>query len=317
MLFISGKNLESSVIEFVDENQNITLFSAYLKINELEKINASKKIKRIIVRWEIQDLCLGVSDLDLYHYCKENEITLYRNTRIHLKAFWNNEDSMIFGSANVTQRGLGEAFNYNFELNGLSQNISFDIIKYLNKIIINSELVTPELYSRLFKKIEDNRIIIPKFEEIIPFEDLSKRFLLSDLPMTKDLNNLYKLSLNPDVLSIEEKNCIAHDLALYNVDTGLNKIEFYRVLGNNFNLHPFIEAFKNHIKTMPSKSLHYGGVVRWLQDNTTTVPIPRSWQIKKDEIVNILYDWVCFFDEEFSWSVPSTRSQVIFYNSPT
>src|SRR5690554_5052493 len=118
MLYKSGINLKSGAIDFIEQNNQITLFSAYLKLEELKSLNKSKKINRIIVRWEIKDLCIGVSDLELYHYCIENNITLYRNTRIHLKALWNNELQVFFGSANVTRRGLGEEGNYNFELNG-------------------------------------------------------------------------------------------------------------------------------------------------------------------------------------------------------
>ena len=116
MLFKSGINLEKETINFINESNDITLFSAYLKTEELKKINTSKKIKRIIVRWDIQDLHLGVSDIDLYDYCNLNNITLYRNTRLHCKVFWNNQRDIVFGSANVTNKGLGELGRYNFEL---------------------------------------------------------------------------------------------------------------------------------------------------------------------------------------------------------
>ena len=145
MLHKSGINLESKTIEFIENNDSVTLFSAYLKLAELKLINQSKKINRIVVRWEIQDLCLGVSDIELFHYCLENKITLYRNTRIHLKAFWNNAQDVVFGSANVTGRGVGEKGRYNYELNGTIKGVSFNDIAYFNDIILNSEYVTKEL----------------------------------------------------------------------------------------------------------------------------------------------------------------------------
>ena len=106
------------------------------QLDQLIKINSQKRIKQIIVRWEIQDLCLGVSDLELYEYCLTNKITLKRNTRIHLKAFWNNKSSVMFGSANVTKRGLGEGFKYNFELNGQQEYCSNDDRIYFQQIIL-------------------------------------------------------------------------------------------------------------------------------------------------------------------------------------
>ena len=74
MLYKSGINLESGVINFINESNEITLFSAYIKIDELRKINLKNNVTRIIVRWELQDLHLGVSDIELYDYCVLNKI---------------------------------------------------------------------------------------------------------------------------------------------------------------------------------------------------------------------------------------------------
>ena len=92
MLFKSGVNLVSGVINFMIDNNSITLFSAYIKLNQLVELNTNKTINRIVIRWEIEDILKGVSDFEeLYDYCKKNNIALFRNTRIHLKVIWNNE----------------------------------------------------------------------------------------------------------------------------------------------------------------------------------------------------------------------------------
>ena len=83
--------------------------------------------------------------------------------------------------------------------------------------------------------------------------------------------------------------------------------------GLEFNIHPFVNEFKNFVMNCENQSVRYGGVVDWLQKNTTTVPTPRSWELKKDQIVNTLYEWVCFFDESFTWDVPGGHSQVISF----
>ena len=38
-----------------------------------------------------------------------------------------------------------------------------------------------------------------------------------------------------------------------------------------------------------------------------------SWEIKKEQIVNNLYEWICFFDSDYKWDVPGAHSQVIKY----
>ena len=45
MLFRSGENLLEGAISFIDLNSEITLFSAYLKLDSLKKLNKSGNIK--------------------------------------------------------------------------------------------------------------------------------------------------------------------------------------------------------------------------------------------------------------------------------
>ncbi len=311
MLYKSGNNLEQGALYFIEENEHIILFSAYIKVRELEKINKLGHIQQIVVRWEIKDLCLGVSDLELYQYCKENNIKLFRNTRIHLKAFWNQRTSLFFGSANVTNRGLGEKGN--LELNGIQENMSFDDILYLNSIIAQSEYVTDKLFQEL--KALVNQTILPTiiYPEVPTEKKEMDYFLLSQLPMTRNVGQLFNIYNGSPAINEEEMSCAAHDIALYEIPSKLDYEKFEAHLMHQFNQHPFIIAFKEHIKNQYHQSLNYGGVVQWIVENTTTVPTPLKWEIKEQQIVNTLYDWVVLFDKDFGWSIPGNRSQVIQY----
>ena len=51
MLYRSGENFLEGAISFVNQNYDVTLFSAYLKLDTLKKVNESGHIKQIIVRW--------------------------------------------------------------------------------------------------------------------------------------------------------------------------------------------------------------------------------------------------------------------------
>lgn len=313
MLYRSGDNLLENTKAFIETSQSITLFSAYLKLDQLKKLNESKKVKQIVVRWEIQDLCLGVSDLDLYYYCQENNIVLYRNTRIHLKAFWDNSKKVVFGSANVTGRGTGEENNFNFELNGCFENLSYNDICYLNQIILTSECVTSTLFEEIKGLVEQTQLPTVKYPKLETKRNPSDYFLLSSLPMTQSVEDLYLGYYAPDRLNDDEVIYVAHDIALYNISKGFGRIEFYEYLKESFNNHPFILKLKEYIKNCQGQSLNYGRVVKWIQNNTTTVPTPRSWEMKKAEIVNILYSWICELDEDYTWDVPGSRSEVIYY----
>jgi hypothetical protein len=314
MLHKSGYNLEKGAIDFITNNESVTLFSAYIKLEELKRINVQNNITEIIVRWEIEDLCKGVSDIELYHYCIDNSISLYRNTRLHMKCFWNNQDSIVFGSANVTGRGLGEINNYNYELNGAKDNLSFEDITYLNKVIASSEYVTKELYEKLNEIVQNTILPILIFPELPTTKSDIDFFLISQLPMSLSPDDFYEVAINSDDYESLEQNCAAHDIALFAINPYQEYTSFKLELKNKFNAHPFILALKEHIKSHDSQSLRYGGVVEWIQNYTTTVPTPIRWDIKQQQIVNILYTWICEFDSNFSWNVPGARSEVIFYH---
>ena len=318
MLYKSGVNLVEGAVLFVENNSDVILFSAYLKLDALKRLNESGNIKQIIVRWGIEDLCKEVSDIELYHYCLNNKIVLYRNTRIHLKAFWDNNKSVFLGSANVTNKGIGEKGNFNFELNGIINNISLDDQSYLNKIILDSQYVTEELYEELNQIVNDFDapvIQYPKFPTPPPTIDY---FLINQLPMTSSIELLYSI-YKGDNSNDTEMNCASHDLELYNIQASLNKEEFLAQLKNNFNCHPFISEFKETVKNSKDRngrkdrdgSMRFGAVRNWFAKNTTTVPTPRTYELS-DYIV-ILYSWICCFDDDFTWDVPGARSEVIYY----
>ncbi len=310
MLSKSGYNLESSTISFLKNNEDITLFSAYIRTKQLSKINEAKSIQQIVVRWEVGDICFGASDLELYDYCRDNNIKLFRNTKIHLKAFWNNKRSVLFGSANVTKNGIGEGGN--LELNGIQEDISHSDIKYFNEIMASSTYITEELYNEIKQKVDEHK------DKVVRIPDLPNRkaevdfFLLSQLPMSLNVSDLYNTYVNSDSLSEEDLNCLIHDIVLYKASNNLSEEIFYSTLKENFNTHPFIIKLKEVIKSDTRQSLRYGSVVRWIQDNTTTVPTPRSWELKQEQIVNILYEWICYFDDDFRWDRP-VYSQIIYY----
>jgi hypothetical protein len=311
MLLKSGINLEKSVSDFVSSNKSVTLFSAYIKLDELQRINISKNIKQIVVRWEIEDLSKQVSDLEIYDYCIDNGIALFRNTRIHLKTLWDGQNSIVLGSANVTGKGVGEkGDNFNYELNAFITPISFIDIHYLHSILNESEYVTQQLYDEIKSIVDSIELPQVEFPRLKTHKKDDDYFLISQLPMSDNPGLLYEIYSNNNY-PLEDQINASHDLSIYNIRPNLTKDDFFKSLKSNFNNHPFIIALKEHILSEPNQSLRYGGVVSWIQNNTTTVPTPRSWEIKKDQLVNILYTWICYFDSRYTWSVPGNRTQVI------
>lgn len=319
MLYKSGVNLFPGALNFISESSEITLLCAYIRTEQLKILNKEKKIKQIVVRWEIRDLHQGASDLDLYEYCVKNDIVLYRNTRIHLKCMLNEKSDIFLGSANITGRGIGEAANsYNYELNAVQKDIDFIDTKYLDKIIFQSQYVSEELFNEIKEKV-DSLVDFKKQEQEYKLKEVNRGknsedyFLISQLPTFSKVESIYEAARNASDLTVHEKKCISHDLAIYDIDLNLNREDFYTCLTEAFNNHPFILSLKDEIKNAPDKSMGYGSVVRWITQNTTTVPTPVSWELKQDQVVNTLYNWICFLDSSFNWHVPGRKSQVIYF----
>lgn len=318
MLLRSGENLLKLALDFISESEEVTLFSAYIRTEQLKELNKEFKINRIVVRWEVRDLHQGASDLELYNYCKDNQIALYRNTRIHLKCLINEREQVLLGSANITGRGIGEkSVRFNFELNSITKDIDFEDTLYFDQIIAQSEYISEELFEEIKKRVESLEDF-KKQEEVYQKVNIltenkeSDYFLISELPMFKDVKKLYQASQNIEGLSPLDRRCVSHDLATYNLSPINSEEEFYKELRQVFNNHKFIVNLKTRIKEDRRSSLNYGGVVRWITENTTTVPTPISWELKEQQVVNILYEWICFFDPDFVVERPG-HSEVIFY----
>lgn len=295
MMFINFNKLD-----ILSEYKLTIIFSPYIKLEALNYINASKSIKKIVVAWHKEDLLKGVSDLEIYDYCKDNNIELYRNPKIHLKVFWDGDQEIILGSANVTQKGLGLVEASNHELSAHLNTVDDSTKAFLNKILNESVLITDEIYEQINSQLKNEQMMLPKIKDFDLIASTEDYFLLSQLPQSYSPEYLLAMAKSEPDDAID-KLCLEHDLKTYRI-TYLNDEQFLENLKNNFNTHPFIVKFKKHINEI--ESLHYGGVVKWIQENCKEVPIPRSFELKQDSIVNILYRWICFFDNSFEVTRP-------------
>jgi hypothetical protein len=311
--FQSGNNLKSGCLDFVTNSNDITIFSAYITTSEIEELNINANISRIIVRWDIEDLCRGSSDLKLYLYCKKNNILLYRNTRIHLKTIWDNKSAIFTGSANITRKGIGSLGEFNFELNSIIDNLSIVDLIYLNQIIQSSQLVDDDLFfeiENLVNSFEENKLDYPTLPTQRAYKD---SFLLSEFPQTHSPEEFIKAYSYREKLNIVEQINFACDYATYELIKGISEEELSHFLRGKFNNHKITVEFKLFIESKPSQTMRYGEVVEWIKKITTSTPIPSSWEIKTKRIANNLINWVCYFDKNYKYSRPK-YSEIIAFN---
>ena len=294
-LLSNKKNLLITLQEFINSHEEQTIYSAYIKSNFLRNLleQVDHNITTIIVRWDGQDLINGASDLEVYDVCKEYGIQLFRNKNLHAKCIVAKNGDCILGSANFTSRGMQNKKNSNWEVNTSVKQIDLESRIILDRIKQESHIVTADWVDQLHDMLSMKNVLRDDINLIDP-PNLDKDFLITSLPMCSDPTLLYEVYSKEREVNQEEVNAVSHDLALYGIlENHLNIESFMSDLEFNFKSHPFIESFLNRLED--DKVMRYGAVVRWIQDNCTEVPAPRSWELKQRLIVNILTSWLTYF----------------------
>lgn len=324
MLYRNGENLKEELVSFLTNKKDITIFSPYIKVETLKKLLSTPGLncEQIVVRWEPKDLAMGSSDLEIYKTCKEKNIALYMNHRIHLKLFTNSFTDTFLGSANISERAISDGISsFNYEVCTYVQSIDRDDRLYLHKIINESILVTDDIYDAIEAQIPDISPDIKNKSFKLPIStNATSDFLITKLPMIDNPILFWELySEKLEVESEEQENCFCHDLSLYQINTlKYNRRDFFEILSKNFFRLPFINAFLEEVdkskRTTRSgevrDGLQFGAVRKWFSNNTTSVPSPRPFELTKN--VQILYSWIEHLSNgKYSTSIPGVHSQVI------
>lgn len=297
MLFKNGVNLYQQLERFLLEARHSNIYAPYIKLDALQAlIDGNEHIETVVVRWEPRDLITGASDLDIYPYLRDRGITLYRNPRLHLKAFVSDQKKAFFGSANISQRALNspETKYYNYELAAVDYELDLADRLYFNSIEVESVLITDLIYEQIATQLPEKIKTFPKENDfILKVNYPDKNFSLSSLPMSYSVETLINVYETVESVHELEINCAIHDLALYRIALGLSSTEFQKQLKLNFFNHPFIRSFLGYVDD--GNQTYFGAAKDWIQRNCSDVPIPRKWEVTEN--IQILYRWIVTLSE--------------------
>jgi hypothetical protein len=292
MLYKNGIDLNTKLLEYVKGSNSLFIYCPYIKLETLKAIlEGVENVKAVFVRWETKDLVLGASDLEIYPYLRNRGITLYRNARLHLKAYVDDCKRCFVTSANISARALNiPQYNaYNFEIGTLVDNLDIDDRLYFNIIECDSLLITDNIYNQFKEQLPEKKKEFPGENEFtFKIEAPDKHFLISSLPMTYSVETLYRIYEDKEYISDLELNCVLHDLAIYKIPLGLNSVEFRDRLKAAFFNHPFVKGFLENIDS--NGEVYFGMAKEWIHSNCADVPTPRKWEITEN--IQILYRWV-------------------------
>ena len=291
MLFKNGIDLDKKLAEYIHNSQSLFIFSPYIKIETLKNLIDNKEnVKAVFVRWEPKDLILGSSDLEIYPYLKSKKIVLYRNARLHLKAYLDEYKKCFLTSANISSRALNfpQYANYNYEIGTVVENLGIEDRLYFSTIESDSILITDRIYQQMCVQLTEKKRRLIEKEFSLTFEAPDKDFLISSLPMTYNVETLCKFYEDKEGVSETELNCMLHDLAIYKIPLDLSSTKFRNKLAEVFFSHKFIKSFLENLE--PTNEIYFGSAKDWIHKNCADVPIPRKWEITEN--IQILYRWI-------------------------
>lgn len=310
MIHKNGFNLDVELLKFISDANSLRIYVPYIKLNTLRHLLLNvKNCHSICVRWEPIDLITGASDLEVFELCKQYNIPLFRNRRLHLKAFLRNYEDVFVTSANISSRGLNIPKNniYNYEIGCEVFNLNLSDRSYFSAIDVDSVLITDKIYEAIKVQItnEPNRFDTDNFDfEISGLDDSD--FLISALPLSLSpavLFSIYKYGVAEDAVGL---NCAAHDIGLYQIPIGLEEIPFYECLSVNFFNHPLIKLLVSEIAK--KSEMFFGEVKDFIYKNCRDTPLPRKWEITQN--IQILYSWITYLSEgKIVMDIPYSYSQ--------
>lgn len=292
MLHKNGIDLQPKLSEYISNSQGLCIFSPYIKLETLKSlIDGSDKVKSVFVRWETKDLILGSSDLEIYPYLKSKGIALYRNSRLHLKAYLDEYKNCFLTSANISARALNlpHYSTYNYEIGTIVEDLGIEDRLYFSIIESDSILITDNIYKQLNEQLPEKKKEFPDEDEFhFKFEAPDKDFLISALPMTYSVETLFRIYEDKEFVNDLELNCVLHDLAIYKIPLGLTSTEFREKLTEAFFSHKFVKCFLTNLES--TGEVYFGTAKDWIHKNCTDVPTPRKWEITEN--IQILYKWI-------------------------
>lgn len=144
--------------EVKDCDESLQIITAFCKEQGMKfldnNITTDLKEKRVLVRFRMEDIIGGATDLQLFDYCKENMWKLYIRFDLHAKAYIFDRKRCIIGSANLTNKGLNLSDGGNYEIANVGELETTDISK-INRLFDKAILMNDELYQMMKEQVTD------------------------------------------------------------------------------------------------------------------------------------------------------------------
>lgn len=276
----------------------ISICSAFLRSSILEDF--SKRFPkdasvRVIVRWRLEDLLAGASDLEAYEVCKKMGWDFYICTNFHGKVYVFPPAGILVGSANATGSGLGLLSNSNSEVCTVVEESEAN--KSLVESLFSSSVkMTHELFIKL-KDVHQNslkkgdRMEWPDsiLEEISLPKNFDGKLFLSEC-LSSDGNEILNLSKCDSAEAKSDASLLSLPSGQYDRQVIARKLSETKIF---FLLKSLLEAEDGEI--------YFGMLTTAIHNHLIEDPAPYRRDVKI--IVKNLYSWVSYLGAHLSMEV--------------
>lgn len=278
--------------------KQLHIVSAFCKKSALEFIESNIQNnlseKKILVRFLLSDIVNGVTDFELYEYCKANGWKLYIRFDLHAKTYVFDRKRLVLGSANLTNNGLGLNYGGNYELSYFADIDSGDL-KKIDSLFENAILMTDELYENMQLDYQASKDLKNDTRPIKWNASIEKQF-------------------NPviDALFTYDFPCVSHpnfnDVSCFEF-LELNCIPTKDELKEAFRWSKAFLWLYNYVSKSPDKIRYFGAITAELHDALINDPRPYRKEVK-DLLANLL-KWIQILEiEEICIDTPNYSQRV-------
>ncbi len=158
---ITNEILDAVLKEAREVTDCINFITAYCKVNTLKKIDDcinNNVSKRILIRFLPSDISSGATDKEVFEYCKKNNWEVYYDFSIHAKIFIFDKIKAIWGSANVTNNGMGLSNNPNKELSSYGE-IDDESYSKIITLYKDANILDQESFDYIVSRTNDDEAI--------------------------------------------------------------------------------------------------------------------------------------------------------------
>ena len=286
--------------EFSTVRDNLQIISAYCKTAALSyvdsKIALSPVAKRLMVRYRLDDILSGATDLDIYEYCKQSGWQLHIQLDLHAKTFIFDRKRWIVGSANLTSKGIGLFEDSNLEM-AILADFDADELHKINDMFSNSILMTDDLYHRMKAQIAN----IAK-ERTVNMQWDNDILALANNTVTALFMQDFPKSFSP-------KTMMPEDYLMLGLSSEAGD---HISIGEALQASRCFKWLTNQLETSDNGQLYFGAISASLHNSLVNDPNPYRKEVK-DLLANLL-NWIIELGIEQIVVERPNRSQLVRLN---